>query len=61
MFVIAKKLKSFCLYFKWKSLRCVYSTIVVLNAKNAGLVAAHANKKDNDKRKNPTKSDVFAS
>ena len=37
------------------SVRCVSSMTVVLNAKFALLLATHANKKDNEKRKSPTK------
>ena len=35
------------------SVRCVYSIIVVLNAQLPRLIAACANKKDSEKRKNP--------
>ena len=43
------------------SVRCVSSMIVVLNAKFARLLAAHANKKDGEKRRSPTKVPCFAS
>ena len=37
------------------SVRCVSSIIVVLNAKFARLLAAHANKKAGEKRRSPTR------
>ena len=37
------------------SVRCVSSIIVILNAKLTQLIAAHANKKDDRKRRNPTR------
>ena len=43
------------------SVRCVSSMIVVLNAKFARLLAAHANKKDGEKRRSPTRVPCFAS
>ena len=43
------------------SVRCVSSMIVVLNAKFALLLAVHANKKDNEKRRSQTKVPFFAS
>ena len=43
------------------SVRCVSSMIVVLNAKFARLLAAHANKKDGAKRRSPTRVPCFAS
>ena len=43
------------------SVRCVTSMIVALNAKLARLLAAQANKKDDEKRKSPTKVSCFAS
>ena len=61
MFVMAKKLKS-CLPLDGIpiSVRCVSSMIVVLNAKFARLLAAHANKKDGEKRRSLTKVLCFA-
>ena len=41
--------------------RCVSSMIVVLNAKLTRLIAAHANKKDGEKRRSPTRVPFFAS
>ena len=41
------------------SVRCVSSIIVVLNAKFARLLAAHANKKYGEIRRSPTKNAVF--
>ena len=38
------------------SVRCVSPMIVVLNAKFAQSLAAHANKKDGEKRRSPTTS-----
>ena len=43
------------------SVRCVSSTIVVLNAKFALLFAAHANKKYCDNRRRPATTPCFAS
>ena len=43
------------------SVRCVSSMIVVLNAKLTELIAAHANKKDGEKRRSPTRVPCFAS
>ena len=43
------------------SVRCVSSIIVVLNAKFVLLLAAHANKKDGEKQRSPTKVPFFAS
>ena len=43
------------------SVRCVSSIIVVLNAKLTRLIAAHANKKDSEKRRSPTRVPFFAS
>ena len=43
------------------SVRCVSSIIVVLNAKFARLLAAHANKKYGETRKSPTRVPCFAS
>ena len=43
------------------SVRCVTSMIVASNAKLARLLAAQANKKDDEKRKSPTKVSCFAS
>ena len=64
MFVIGKKFKELfasTLNGIPASVRCVSSTIVVLNAKFAQLVAAHANKKDGGKRKSPTRVPCLAS
>ena len=41
------------------SVRCVSSMIVVLNAKSARLLAVHANKKDGEKRRSPTRVSFF--
>ena len=43
------------------SVRCVSSIIVVLNAKFALLLAAHANKKYGENRRSPTTVPCFAS
>ena len=43
------------------SVKCVSSIIVVLNAKLTRLIAAHANKKDSEKRKSPKRVPFFAS
>ena len=43
------------------SVRSVSFMIVVLNAKFARLVAVHANKKDDEKRRSPTTVPCFAS
>ena len=43
------------------SVRCVSSIIVVLNAKLTRLIAAHANKKDSEKRKSLKRVTFFAS
>ena len=43
------------------SVKCTSSIIVVLNTKFARLLAAHANKKDGEKRKSPTRVQCFAS
>ena len=43
------------------SVRCVSSMIVVLNATFDRLLAAHANKKDGEKRRSPTRVLCFAS
>ena len=43
------------------SVRCVYSMIVVLNAKFALLFAAHKNKKYGENRRGPTTVRCFAS
>ena len=43
------------------SVRCVSFMIVVLNAKFALLLAAHANKKCGENRRSPTKVPCFAS
>ena len=42
------------------SVRCVSSMIVVLNAIFARLLAAHANKKDGEKRRSTTRVPCFA-
>ena len=58
MFVIAKNVKglfAFTLNETAANVQCVYSMIVVLNAALPRLVAAHANKKDGEKRRSPTK------
>ena len=64
MFEIAKKIKELLastLNEITASVRCVSSIKVVLNAKLTRLIAAHANKKDNGKRKSPTRVPFFAS
>ena len=43
------------------SVRCVSFVIVVFNAKFARLLAAHANKKDGEKRRSQTRVPRFAS
>ena len=43
------------------SVRYVFSIIVLLNAKLTSLIAAHANKKDIEKRKSPKTVQIFAS
>ena len=43
------------------SVKCVSSMIVVLNAKFSRLLAAHANKKDGEKRRSPTIVSCLAS
>ena len=43
------------------SVRCVSSIIVVLNAKFALLLAAHANKECDENRRRPTKEPCFYS
>ena len=43
------------------SVRRVSSIVVVLNAKFARLLAAHANKQDGEKRRSPTTAPCFAS
>ena len=43
------------------SVACVSSIIVVLNAKFVRLLAAHANKKDDENRRSPTQVSGFAS
>ena len=43
------------------SVRCVSFMVVVLDAKLIRLIAAHANKKDGEKRRNPTRVPFFAS
>ena len=57
MFVITKKLELLASILNaiTASVRCVSSMIVILNAKLARLVAAHANKKDCGYRKSPTR------
>ena len=57
MFVMAKSIKELfasTLNGITTSVRCVSSIIVVLNAKLTRLIAAHANKKDSEKRRSPT-------
>ena len=64
MFVMAKNIKELfasTLHRITASVRCASSTIVVLNANFARLHAAHANKKDGDKRSSPTRVLFFAS
>ena len=53
MFVMAKNKELFAstLNELTASVRCVSSIIVVLNAKLTRLIAAHANKKNSEKRK----------
>ena len=63
MFAMSKKLEAFfasTLNGSPASVRCVSSMIVVLNAKFARLLAAHA-KKDGEKRRSPTRVRCFAS
>ena len=43
------------------SVRCASSIIVVVNAKLTRLTAAHANTKDSEKRRSPTRVPFFAS
>ena len=43
------------------SVRRVSSMIAVINAKLTRLIAAHANKKDGEKRRSPTRVSFFAS
>ena len=63
MFAITKKIKELfasTLNGIAASVRCVSSIIVVLNAKSTQLIAAHANKKDGEKRRSEeTKSAVL--
>ena len=64
MFVMAKKIKELfasTLNGIPASVRCVSSIIVVLNAKFARLLLAHANKKDGEKLGSPTTVPCFAS
>ena len=63
MFVMAKKLKLFASTLNGIpiSVRCVSFIIVVLKAKFDRLLAAHANKKDGEKRRSPTRVLCFAS
>ena len=64
VFVIAKKLKKLfasTLNRITASVRCVSSIIVVLNADLSQLIAAHANKKDSEKRKSPKRVPFFDS
>ena len=64
MFVMAKrneKLFASTLNGITASVRCVSFIIVVLKAKLTRLIAAHANKKDSEKRKSPRKVSFFAS
>ena len=55
-----KELIASTLYGKPASVRCVSSMIVVLNAKFARLLAAHANRKDGEKRISPARVQYFA-
>ena len=61
MFVMAKKLKLFASTLDGIpiSARCVSSMIIVLNAKSARLLAAHANKKTRGDTKKPDNSVVL--
>ena len=62
MFVIAKKIKELfasTLHGISISVRSVSSIIVILNAKFARLRTAHANKKDGEKRRSPTRVRVL--
>ena len=64
MFVMAKKNKELfasTLNGIPISVRCVFSIIVILNAKFAALLAAHANKKYGGNRRSPTTVPCFAS
>ena len=63
MFVMAKKLELFASTLDRIpiSVRWVSSIIVVLNAKFALLLAAHANKKYGENQRNPTTAPCFAS
>ena len=54
-----KELFAFTLNGIATSVSCVSSMIVVVNAKFARFLAAHANKKDGEKTKKPDQSDVF--
>ena len=62
MFVNGKKIKELfasTLNGITASVRCVSLMTVVLNAKLTRLIAAHANKKDSEKRRSPTRVPVF--
>ena len=63
MFVMAKNKELFASTLNGitASVRCVSSIIVVLNAKLTQLIAAHANKKNNEKRRSLTREPFFAS
>ena len=63
MFVMAKNKELFAstLVEKTVSVKCVSSIIVVLNAKLTRLIAVHANKKDSETRKSPTRVPFYAS
>ena len=63
MFVMAKKIKELfasTLAGIAISVRCVSSMIVVLNAKFAQSLAAHAKKRDDENRRSPTTVPYFA-
>ena len=64
MLVMAKKIKEMFASTLDRipiSVRCVSSMTVVLNAKFALLLAAHANKNDGENRRSPTTVLCFAS
>ena len=56
MLVMAKKLNGIT-----ANIRCVSSKMIVLKVKLTRLIAAHANKKDGEKRRSPTRVLFFAS
>ena len=64
MFVMTKKIKELfasTLNGIAVSVRCVSVIIVILNAKLTRLIAAHANKKDSEKRRSPTRVSFLGS